>query len=104
MSSTTDRVDRSTLTGRDYIETLDWSVEEMEEVLAVAGELKEARRRAGRTGCSPTRRCTCCSSTSRRARATPSRPGMTQLGGHAIFLDADKTQVSHGESPKDTAR
>jgi ornithine carbamoyltransferase len=28
---------------------------------------------------------------------------MTQLGGHAIFLDADKTQVSHGESPKDTA-
>ena len=27
--------------------------------------------------------------------------GMTQLGGHAIFLDADKTQVSHGESPKD---
>jgi ornithine carbamoyltransferase len=27
---------------------------------------------------------------------------MTQLGGHAIFLDADKTQVAHGESPKDT--
>ena len=27
--------------------------------------------------------------------------GMTQLGGHAIFLDADKTQVAHGESPKD---
>ena len=26
---------------------------------------------------------------------------MTQLGGHAIFLDADKTQVAHGESPKD---
>ena len=24
---------------------------------------------------------------------------MTQLGGHAIFLDADKTQVSHGETP-----
>ncbi len=27
--------------------------------------------------------------------------GMTQLGGHAIYLDAEKTQVSHGESPKD---
>ena len=27
--------------------------------------------------------------------------GMTQLGGHAIFLDAEKTQVAHGESPKD---
>jgi N-acetylornithine carbamoyltransferase len=28
---------------------------------------------------------------------------MTQLGGHAIYLDADRTQVSHGESPQDTA-
>jgi ornithine carbamoyltransferase len=27
--------------------------------------------------------------------------GMTQLGGHAHFLDADTTQVAHGESPKD---
>ena len=27
--------------------------------------------------------------------------GMTQLGGHAHYLDADKTQVAHGESPKD---
>ncbi|HEY6031965.1 MAG TPA: ornithine carbamoyltransferase, partial [Gaiellaceae bacterium] len=27
--------------------------------------------------------------------------GMTQLGGHAIYLDAEKTQVAHGESPKD---
>jgi ornithine carbamoyltransferase len=26
---------------------------------------------------------------------------MTQLGGHAIYLDAEKTQVAHGESPKD---
>jgi N-acetylornithine carbamoyltransferase len=27
--------------------------------------------------------------------------GMTQLGGHAHYLDAEKTQVAHGESPKD---
>jgi N-acetylornithine carbamoyltransferase len=26
---------------------------------------------------------------------------MTQLGGHAHFLDAEKTQIAHGESPKD---
>jgi N-acetylornithine carbamoyltransferase len=26
---------------------------------------------------------------------------MTQLGGHAHYLDAEKTQVAHGESPKD---
>ena len=29
--------------------------------------------------------------------------GMTQLGGHAHDLTSDKMQLSHGESPKDTA-
>ena len=29
--------------------------------------------------------------------------GMTQLGGHAHDLTADKMQISHGESAKDTA-
>ena len=29
---------------------------------------------------------------------------MTQLGGHAHFLDADVTQISHGETPADTGR
>ncbi len=29
--------------------------------------------------------------------------GMTQLGGHAHDLTADKMQISHGETPKDTA-
>ncbi|MCD6253950.1 MAG: ornithine carbamoyltransferase [Thermotogae bacterium] len=29
--------------------------------------------------------------------------GITQLGGHAHFLTPDKTQIAHGESPKDTA-
>ncbi len=30
--------------------------------------------------------------------------GMTQLGGHAHFLDADATQISHGETPADTGK
>lgn len=29
--------------------------------------------------------------------------GMTQLGGHAHDLTADKMQISHGEAPKDTS-
>jgi len=29
---------------------------------------------------------------------------MTQLGGHAHDLTADKMQIAHGESPKDTAK
>ena len=68
-------IDRATLVGRDFIETLDWTVEEIEEALAVAGELKAAFARAdGPTDCSRTRRSSCSSSTSRPGHGTRSRP------------------------------
>jgi N-acetylornithine carbamoyltransferase len=99
----TTAVDRKTLAGRDYIETLDWTVEELEEVLAVAGELKEARRagKSHRLLAEKTLYMLFLDKSTRTRNAFET--GMTQLGGHAIFLDSDKTQVSHGESPKDTA-
>jgi ornithine carbamoyltransferase len=101
--STATGVDRRTLAGRDYIETIDWSVEEIEEAIAVAGELKEARRRGEPQRLLPDKTLYMLfldrSTRTRNAFET----GMTQLGGHAIYLDADKTQVAHGESPKDTA-
>ena len=30
--------------------------------------------------------------------------GMTQLGGHAVYLSPDKMQISHGENARDTAK
>ena len=101
--STTVGVNRASLIGRDYIETIEWSVDEIETALAVAAELK-ADRKAGRPHrLLPDKTIYLLfldkSTRTRNAFET----GMTQLGGHAIFLDADKTQVSHGESPKDTA-
>ena len=103
MSSTTG-VDRATLTGRDYIETLDWTVDELNEVVAVANELKAQRKRGEPHRLLPDKTLYMLfldkSTRTRNAFET----GMTQLGGHAIFLDADKTQVSHGETPHDTAR
>ncbi len=96
-------VDRRTLAGRDYIETIDWSVPELEETLAVAAELKAARKAGKSTKLLDAKTLYMLfldkSTRTRNAFET----GMTQLGGHAIFLDADKTQVSHGEAPKDTA-
>jgi ornithine carbamoyltransferase len=95
-------VDRATLVGRDYIETIDWTVEEIEEALAASFELKEARKQGKPHRLLPDKTLYMLfldkSTRTRNAFET----GMTQLGGHAIFLDADKTQVSHGESPKDT--
>jgi len=95
-------VDRSTLVGRDFIETIDWSIEEIEETLAVAAELKEAKREGRPHRLLPDKTLYMLfldkSTRTRNAFET----GMTQLGGHAIYLDAEKTQVAHGESPKDT--
>ena len=94
-------IDRQTLVGRDYIETLDWTVEEIDEALAVAGELKTAfhNRVPHRLLPDKTLFMLFLDKSTRTRNAFES--GMTQLGGHAIYLDAEKTQVAHGESPKD---
>jgi len=94
-------VERSALTGRDYIETADWTVPEIDEALAVAGELKAAFKegRPHRLLPDKTLFMLFLDKSTRTRNAFES--GMTQLGGHAIYLDAEKTQVAHGESPKD---
>jgi ornithine carbamoyltransferase len=94
-------VDRSTVTGRDYIETLDWSVEEIEEALAVAGELKDAYRNGRPHRLLPDQTLFMLFLDRSTRTRNAFEAGMTQLGGHAHYLDADKTQVAHGESPKD---
>ncbi len=94
-------LDRSTLTGRDYIETLDWSVEEIEEALAVAGELKNAYRGGRPHRLLPDKTLFMLFLDKSTRTRNAFEAGMTQLGGHAHYLDADKTQVAHGESPKD---
>jgi ornithine carbamoyltransferase len=94
-------IDRTALAGRDYIETLDWTVEEIEEALAVSFELKDAFKtgRPHRLLPDKTLFMLFLDKSTRTRNAFES--GMTQLGGHAVYLDAEKTQVAHGESPKD---
>jgi ornithine carbamoyltransferase len=94
-------MDRTRLAGRDYIETIDWSDDEIEEALAVSVELK-AKFKAGephRLLPDKTLFMLFLDKSTRTRNAFEA--GMTQLGGHAHYLDADKTQVAHGESPKD---
>jgi ornithine carbamoyltransferase len=94
-------IDRTTLAGRDYIETLDWTIDEIEEALAVSSELKDAFKngRPHRLLPDKTLFMLFLDKSTRTRNAFES--GMTQLGGHAVYLDAEKTQVAHGESPKD---
>src|SRR2546423_5192088 len=95
------KVDRSTLTGRDFIETLQWSTDEIDEAIAVATELKAAFKegRPHRLLPDKTLFMLFLDKSTRTRNAFES--GATQLGAHAIYLDAEKTQVAHGESPKD---
>ena len=94
-------MDRTALTGRDYIETIDWTTDELDEVIAVSRELK-AKFKAGephRLLPDKTIYLLFLDKSTRTRNAFET--GITQLGGHGIFLDADKTQIAHGESPKD---
>lgn len=93
--------DRASLVGRDFIETLDWTVDEIEEALAVSSELKSAFRNGEPHRLLPDKTLFMLFLDKSTRTRNAFESGMTQLGGHAIYLDAEKTQVAHGESPKD---
>jgi ornithine carbamoyltransferase len=91
------------LKGKDFITTQDWTVDQLEEALVLAADLK-AKRAAGE----PTPLLSAktlymiffdASTRTRNSFET----GITQLGGHGIFLSPDKMQISHGENARDTA-
>jgi ornithine carbamoyltransferase len=94
-------VDRGDLAGRDFISSADWSIDELGAALVVAGELK-AKFKAG----VPHRMLTdktlfmIFMDLSTRTR-NAFEAGMTQLGGHAHFIDANTSQIAHGETARD---
>ena len=78
--------DRSTLVGRDFIETLDWTVEEIDETLAVAGELKAAFRNGEPDRLLPDKTLFMLFLDKSTRTRNAFESGMTQLGGHANVL------------------
>ena len=93
--------DPISLRGRDYIETLDWSIDEIDEALALASDLKAKFRDGEPHRLLPDRTLFMLFLDKSTRTRNAFEAGMTQLGGHAHYLDAEKTQVAHGESPKD---
>lgn len=95
---------RTDLKGKHLITTQDWAVDELESLFELAAELKHERA-AG----TPTRLLDLktlymiffdASTRTRNSFET----GITQLGGHGIYLSPDKMQISHGEEARDTAK
>jgi ornithine carbamoyltransferase len=92
------------LKGKDFIETQDLSDDELESLLDTANELKARFRRGEPTLLLPHQTAFLLFFDKSTRTRNAFEAGMTQLGGHAHFLDADATQISHGETPADTGK
>lgn len=90
------------LRGRDSIAPeLEWSREELDTVMDLAFDLK--RRRATGESHALLRDKVLAMLfffTSTRTR-TSFEAGITQLGGHGMFIDSETTQISHGDTAKE---
>lgn len=95
---------KTMLRGKDWIETADWTKEELETALDVSKYLKMkfALGEEHRLLQDKTLFMMFFEQSTRTRNSTEA--AMTQLGGHAHDLTPDKLQISHGETPKDTGR
>ncbi len=90
-----------TLKGKDYISTQDWSNEEIELALDTASDLK-IKFKNGDSHRYLADKTIFLFFFDKSTRTRNSfEAGITQLGGHAHFIDASTSQIAHGESPKD---
>ena len=92
------------LKGKDYIETQDLSDDELGLLLDTSAELKAKFHRGEPTLLLAHQTAFLLFFDKSTRTRNAFEAGMTQLGGHAHFLDADVTQISHGETPADTGR
>ena len=92
------------LKGQNYIETQDLSREQLDLLLDTTTELKEKFHRGEPTLMLPNQTAFLLFFDKSTRTRNAFEAGMTQLGGHAHFLDADVTQISHGETPADTGK
>ncbi len=90
------------LKGRDFIETRDLSVEELDHLVDVAIELKEKFHRGEPTLFLPNQTIFLLFFDKSTRTRNAFEAGATQLGAHAHFLDSSVTQISHGETANDT--
>ena len=94
----------TSLKGKDYIETQDLSDDELALLLDTSADLKAKYHRGEPTLLLPHQTAYLLFFDKSTRTRNAFEAGMTQLGGHAHFLDADVTQISHGETPADTGK
>jgi ornithine carbamoyltransferase len=91
----------NTVRGKDYIETKDWTVKEIDLALKTAGDLKRMFRKGKPHRYLPDKTVFLFFFDKSTRTRNSFEAGATQLGAHAHFISAETSQVAHGESPKD---
>jgi ornithine carbamoyltransferase len=86
---------------KDFIETKDWSLSEIELALKTAADLKKIYRRGKPHRYLPDKTIFLFFFDKSTRTRNSFEAGATQLGAHAHFISAETSQVAHGESPKD---
>ncbi|HNO77810.1 MAG TPA: ornithine carbamoyltransferase [Phycisphaerae bacterium] len=90
------------LKGRDYIETQDFTAEEIDFLLSTADDLKAAFHRGEHRLELPHQTVYLLFFDKSTRTRNAFEAGATQLGAHAHFLEPGSLQISHGETAKDT--
>ncbi len=90
-----------TLYNRDFITTQEWTKAELDQAVELAKELKDKKynKIPHRLLVDKTVFLFFFDKSTRTRNSFEA--GITQLGGHAHFIEASTSQVAHGESPKD---
>jgi ornithine carbamoyltransferase len=90
------------LTGRDFITTQEWTLDEIELALKVSEDLKDKKKKGIAHRLLPDKTVFLFFFDKSTRTRNSFEAGITQLGGHAHFIEATTSQIAHGESPKDT--
>ena len=89
--------------GKHFLSCDDWTKEELDIVFNTSFDLKEKFKKEEPTRYLRDKTLFMIFFEQSTRTRNSMEAGMTQLGGHAHDLTADKMQISHGEAPKDTA-
>ncbi|MCQ8893817.1 MAG: ornithine carbamoyltransferase [Methanolinea sp.] len=89
---------------RDFISILDVTAGELDFLLSEASRLKSMRREGRATPCLPGKTLAMIFEKSSTRTRISFEVGMAELGGTALFLNAQDLQIGRGEEIRDTAR
>lgn len=93
----------TSMKGRHFITTQDWSKEELDRALELSFDLKESKKQGEITNWLENQTVFMLFYEQSTRTRNSMGCGITQLGGNSHDLTPDKMQLSHGETAKDTA-